>query len=200
MVDRYSRMVAFFKVLLPLAALGLLSTVFLLSRNITPTATVPFAEQEIADRLREKQLTAPVYSGTTEDGDEISVIATEASPGASGAPATAIDLRASILRPDGVRITLDSITGTVDFVAKRATFAGDVEIETNTGYLLKTALLKTSLDSIDAVSPGPVNGDSPFGQLNAGNMTISSENDDGSLHIVFNNGVKLIYNPKQPER
>lgn len=199
-MDRYSRMVAFFKVLLPLAALGLLSTVFLLSRNINPTATVPFAEQEIADRLRQKQITAPVYSGTTEDGDEILVIATEASPGVSGAPATAIDLRASILTPDGVRITLDSITGTVDFVAKRATFAGDVEIETNTGYLLKTALLKTSLDSIDAVSPGPVSGDSPFGQLNAGNMTISSENDDGSLHIVFNNGVKLIYNPKQPER
>jgi lipopolysaccharide export system protein LptC len=200
MVDRYSRMVAFLKVLLPLAALGLLSTVFLLSRNINPTATIPFAEHEIADRLREKQITAPVFSGTTENGDEISITAAEARPGASGAPATATDLSASILTPEGSRITLRSKTGTVDFFKKRATFGGDVEIQTTTGYALRTALLNTSLDSIDADSPGEVTGDSPIGHLVAGNMTITSEKDDGSMHILFNNGVKLIYTPKQPER
>ncbi len=199
-MDRYSRMVAFLKVLLPLAALGLLSTVFLLSRNLNPTATIPFAEHEIAERLREKQITAPVFSGTTENGDEISVTAAEASPGTSGAPATARDLRASLLTPEGLRITLSSKSGTVDFTAKRATFGGNVEIATTTGYLLETALLNTSLDSIDANSPGQVTGDSPIGQLAAGNMTITSENDDGSLHMLFNNGVKLVYTPKQPER
>lgn len=199
-MDRYSRMVAFFKVLLPLAALGLLSTVFLLSRNINPTATVPFAEHEIADRLREKQITAPVFSGTTENGDEISVTAAQASPGASGSPATAVELRASLLTPDGLRIMLRSKTGTVNFTEKRATFEGDVEIETTTGYVLETALLNTSLDSVEANSPGQVTGDSPIGHLIAGNMTITAGNDEGSLHMLFNNGVKLIYTPKQPER
>lgn len=199
-MDRYSRMVAFFKVLLPLAALGLLATVFLFSRNINPTATIPFAENEIADRLRDKQITAPVFSGKTENGDEISVTATEASPGISGAPATAIDLRASLLTPVGLRIDLSSDNGTVDFSAKRATFQGDVEIATTTGYVLETALLNTSLDSVDADSPGEVTGDSPLGQLSAGNMTIRSENGNGAVHILFNDGVKLVYTPKQTER
>lgn len=199
-MDRYSRMVAFFKVLLPLAALGLLATVFLFSRNINPTATIPFADHEIAERLREKQITAPVYSGKTANGDEISVTATEASPGVLGAPATAIDLRASLLTPVGLRIDLSSNIGTVDFSEKHATFEGDVEITTTTGYVLETALLHTSLDSVDANSPGKVAGDSPFGQLTAGNMTIRSENDNGTVHIVFNDGVKLVYTPKQTER
>ena len=199
-MDRYSRMVAFFKVLLPLAALGLLATVFLFSRNINPTATIPFADSEIAERLRDRQVTSPVYSGKTENGDEISVTATSASPGISGAPATAIDLRASLLTPDGLRIDLGSDNGTVDFSAKRATFKGDVEISTTTGYVLETALLNTSLDSVNANSPGKIAGDSPFGQLFAGNMTIRSEIDNGTVHILFNDGVKLVYTPKQTER
>ena len=45
-MDRYSRMVAIFKVLLPLAALAILSTLFLLSRTIDPTTTIPFADQD----------------------------------------------------------------------------------------------------------------------------------------------------------
>ncbi|MBV1897323.1 MAG: hypothetical protein KUG70_12740 [Rhodobacteraceae bacterium] len=195
-MDRYSRMVAIFKVLLPLAALGLLATVFLFSRNMNPTATIPFADNEIAERLRDRQVTAPVYSTRTADGDEISVTAAQASPSISGAPATAIDLRASLLTPVGLRIDLSSKNGTVDFFAKRATFQGDVEISTTTGYVLETALLNTSLDSVDADSPGDVTGNSPFGQLSAGNMTIRTEIDTGTVHILFNDGVKLVYTPE----
>ena len=43
-MDRYSRMIAFLKVLLPLMALALLSTLFLLSQNTEPMASIPFAE------------------------------------------------------------------------------------------------------------------------------------------------------------
>ncbi|MFT4961081.1 MAG: lipopolysaccharide export system protein LptC [Paracoccaceae bacterium] len=199
-MDGYSRMVAIFKVILPLAALALLSTVFMLSRNLNPTAIIPFAENEIAERLRDKQITSPVYSGTTSDGDEISVTARQASPGGLGTPATARDLHASIVSPDGLRITLNSETGTLGLAENRATFGGSVKIETNTGYVLETDLLNTSLNSIDANTPGQVTGDGPIGQLTAGNMTIRSEINDGSVHMLFNGGVKLIYTPKQLER
>lgn len=199
-MDSYSRMVAILKVILPLAALGLLSTVFLLSRNLNPTATIPFAEHEIAERLRDKLITAPVFSSTTSHGDEISVTASQASPGGSGQPATAIDLRASIVSPDGLRITLRSERGTLDFIDNHATFDGAVRIETTTGYVLETEKLHTALDNIDANSPGQVTGTAPIGHITAGNMTIRSENDDGTVHMLFNNGVRLIYTPKQPER
>ena len=58
-MDRYSRMVTFLKVLLPLAALALLSTLFLISRGINTKATIPFAAHEIEERMRGQQITAP---------------------------------------------------------------------------------------------------------------------------------------------
>ena len=70
--DRYSKMVGWLKVLLPLIALGILSTLFLLSRVVDPEAVVPFADKEIQDRLRDQQVTGPVYSGVTADGDQLS--------------------------------------------------------------------------------------------------------------------------------
>ncbi|MEO0504251.1 MAG: hypothetical protein AAFZ14_13070, partial [Pseudomonadota bacterium] len=70
-MDRYSRFVAWLKVLLPLAALALLSTLFLLSRNTDPIAAVPFADDELLDRVRDEQITGPFFSGTTTDGDRV---------------------------------------------------------------------------------------------------------------------------------
>ncbi len=46
-VDRYSRMVALLKVSLPLIALGILSTLFLVSRAVDPPMTIPFADSEV---------------------------------------------------------------------------------------------------------------------------------------------------------
>ena len=54
-MDRYSRMIVWLKVLLPLMALALLSTLFLLSRNVDPLASIPFAQAEIDERLKEKK-------------------------------------------------------------------------------------------------------------------------------------------------
>lgn len=199
-MDRYSRTVAVFKVLLPLAALALLSTVFLLSHNINPTATIPFSDHEVAERLRDKQITGPVFSATTRQGGEIRITASQARPGGAGTPATATDLRASITSPDGLRITLQSATGSLDLPDNRATFTGTVRIETTTGYVLATDVLHTSLDTIDASTPGQITGNSPIGRLIAGQMQIRADNGTGSVHMLFNNGVKLVYTPQYAGR
>ena len=93
-MDRYSRMVALLKVLLPLAALALLSTLFLISRGVNIEATIPFADHEIEERMRGQQITAPFFSGTTAQGDEITVTASIARPGGPSSPAVATDLTA----------------------------------------------------------------------------------------------------------
>lgn len=193
-------MVALFKVLLPLAALGILSTLFMLSRSVDPTAKIPFAEREMADRMRDQQVTAPFFSGTTSKGDEIIVTASLARPGGPATPAEATDLTARITMADGVRITLTSDTGSVAIDKNLATFTGNVEITSTNGFVIQTETLNTALKSISGNTPGTITGTGPFGDFTAGQMQIREESDGGPLHMLFKNGVKLIYDPRKLER
>lgn len=199
-MDSYSRFIAVLKVLLPLAALAILATLFLLSRSIDPSATIPFAENDMADRLRDQQVTAPFFSGTTPNGDEIIVTASAARPAMLGRPAGADNISARLTLADGGRITLDADTGQVDVTTDTASFAGDVRIATSTGYILRTDELRAALTGINGEAPGTVNGTAPFGTITAGAMSFAAKNGEGPIHIVFKNRVKLVYRPKQQER
>ncbi len=199
-MDLRSRIVALLKVLLPLMAIGILSTLFLLSRSVDPTATIPFAEREMADRLRGQQITAPFFSGITDRGDEIIVTACLARPGGIGTPAEATDLEARIIMIDGVRMTLIADTGKVELADNLATFAGNVEITSTSGFIVRTDLLNTALNEVSSDSPGTITGTGPIGDFSAGRMQIREISDGGPLHMVFNDGVKLIYDPTIPER
>jgi lipopolysaccharide export system protein LptC len=193
-------MVALLKVLLPLMALGILSTLFLLSRSIDPTATIPFAERDMADRMRDQQVTSPFYSGTTDAGDEITVSASLARPGGADAPAVATDLDALIAMADGVRLTLRADTGSVAVTDNTATFAGNVKITSTAGFVVRTETLNTALDMISGNTPGTITGTGPFGDFTAGQMQFGELSEGGPLHMVFNKGVKLIYDPAKLER
>ena len=196
-MDRYSRMVAFFKVLLPLAALAILATLFLLSRGVNFEAAIPFAEHEIADRLRDQQVTGPFFSGTTANGDEIMVNATVARPGGQDRPAEATDVSAQLRTADGASMTLDSDLVQVLASEDKASFTGDVRIVTSTGIDVRTDRLDTALSGLSGTAPGLITGTSPFGDISAGRMEFNAKNEGGPLHLLFKSGVKLVYQPAQ---
>ena len=199
-MDSYSRLVAYLKVILPLAALALLSTLFLLSGNGDREATLPFARQEIEERVRGQQITAPFFSGTTDDGDEITVSARLARPTGSGGLAEAEELNAQMKMARGGQIALRSDSGTVDPDTDEARFDGAVEITTSTGYVVQTERLEANISRFRASSPGEVQATGPVGVLTAGQMEIAAKNPGEPLHMVFKGGVKLIYDPqKSPE-
>ncbi|WP_299294249.1 hypothetical protein [uncultured Tateyamaria sp.] len=197
-MDRYSRLVAWLKVLLPLTALGLLSTLFLLSRNIDPMAAVPFAETEIAERLKGQQITAPFFSGTTDAGDRVTVSAGTMATRA-GTNNEASDLSAQIDLSSGTRIVLFSDKGAFDMMQGTSSLRGNVVITTSTGYKLTSDALHTDFDTLAVESPGPVMGSGPLGVLNAGQMQLQRVGDNENAHLIFTNGVKLIYDPKNLE-
>jgi len=199
-VDRYSRMVQFLKVLLPLAAILLLSTVFLLSRSIDTNVSVPFTQQEIDERLESQMVSQPLYRGTTNKGEEIKVEASRAVQGGQGSSPTASELNGHYLMKSGREITLASNSGTIRPDKGIATFVGDVVITTTDGMQLTTELLNTSLDEIRGDTPGQVDGTGPIGNFTAGRMTFGTQKKDGPVHIVFTDGVKLVYEPKKAER
>lgn len=199
-MDRYSRWVSFLKVLLPLTALGLLSTLFLVSRGVDPEAKIPFAEQEIADRLRQQQVTAPFFSGVSDNGNEVLMTATTASPAIGDKPADAQNLYAKITTPEGATIKLNSDSGTLGQLTDIATFSGNVVLETSTGYVVLSDLLTTRVGEVSAQSPGAISGTGPLGTFSAGQMQMDVKNGTDDIHMLFKNGVKLIYDPKLVER
>ncbi|MFY0308332.1 LPS export ABC transporter periplasmic protein LptC [Leisingera sp. D0M16] len=199
-MDSHSRAVAYLKVLLPLAALVLMSTLFLISRGVNTEAVIPFAQKEIEDRMKGQQVTAPFFSGTTAGGDEIMVTAALARPGGDGTPAVASDLSADIRLAGGGRITLASETGAIHPGQDMARFTGNVTITSADGLVVETEELNTALSGLEADSPGPVRATGAIGELTAGNMRIGVKTEGGPVHMLFKNGVKLIYDPQQPER
>jgi hypothetical protein len=66
--DGRTRTVFWLKVLLPLVALGLLSTLFLLARTADPDLALRYADVDVAELSKEEQVAGPAYSGVTRDG------------------------------------------------------------------------------------------------------------------------------------
>ncbi len=199
-MDGYSRLIQILKVSLPLAALGLLSTLFLLSDSVDPESTIPFAETEILDRIRGQQVTNPFFSGTTSKGEEITVRADVARPGAEDQPAEATNLRGRVRLQNGRDMQMSSDMGQLALNGDIATFTGNVVITSADGMRLETALLNTSLKQVTGNAPGEVRGAGPMGTLTAGAMEFGTENQNGPVRMLFTDGVKLIYVPQKSER
>jgi len=195
--DRYTRLVSWLKVLFPLAALALLSTLFLLSRTLDPDAAIPFADTEVQERLRDQQITGPFFSGTTANGDMISFSAeklTTPPDGSGGNVAQAV--RAEISLATGADIELDAQRATFDVVGDLATLEGGVVVTTSTGYEITTDRIEARLSELGVTSPDAVSATGPIGEITAGQMTLSAGENEGSAQLVFTNRVKLIYTPQ----
>lgn len=197
-MDRYSRLVAWLKVLLPLTALALLSTLFLLSRNTDPVAAVPFAEAEMEERIRDEQITAPFFSGTTDAGDRVSVAADTMRTNL-GDKSEVAAMTAQIDLVSGTRIVLLSDTGRFDMSEATSILNGNVVITTSSGFRMTTDALYADFDSMQVDAPQQVNAQSPLGRLTAGQMRIKKHGPEKNTHLIFTSGVKLIYDPSNFE-
>lgn len=195
--DRYSRTVAWLKVAFPLAALALLSTLFLLSRAMETETAIPFADKEIQDRLRDQQITGPFFTGTTPDGDQISfsaqkLVTLDGHVGSNRAE----NVIASMQTTRGATFDLQADLVELDIPGNTAQMTGHVSMETSQGYRLTTSQLDSQVSALDITAPKQVDATGPLGTMTAGNMRIFTPNDSNSTQMVFSGGVKLVYTPK----
>jgi lipopolysaccharide export system protein LptC len=196
--DRYSRMVAWLKVSLPLLALAILSTLFLISRAADPPVTIPFADSEVQDRLTNQQATGPYFSGISANGDQIDFVAdtVRAMPDSIGTNiAENVDVNVDFV--SGVKANLTAKEAVINIAEDRTRLTGDVVIVTSQGYVLESDLMLVRMSSPDMNSPGPVTGTTPVGTIDAGTMHFFVPDDTGDSQLVFTNGVKLLYQPKK---
>jgi len=193
----HSKAVAWLKIALPLIALGILSTLFLVSSKVDPDAALPAAEVDIAERVREPRLTSPIWSGMTGDGAALTVVADEARPEGGGTSGASVQtLRATLDLPDGGQVSLVAERGRMQPDGLRMTVEGSVVVTTSAGYRIETEALEARLDQTGLRSDTTVTATGPAGRLTAGSMLLSEARErPGNYVLVFNGGVRLLYDP-----
>lgn len=192
----YSRLIAWLKILLPLGALVLLSTIFLYSRGPDPIATIPVLTGG-ADPTQTEQMGSPFYAGTTESGQGLTLAARQArfsNAGTSGMIAD--DLRAVIDVSDGNRIVIDATLGQME-EGDRLMLRDGVTLESSSGYTVRTDGLDAAVDRVAIESTSGVEADGPGLTLSAGKLRVEEIGDTTDIQLLFTEGVKLVYIPQQ---
>ena len=200
--DTHSRLVFWLKILLPITAIFVLSTLFLVSHVIRPEDAVPYANVDVATLVREPRLTAPVFAGMTADGAALSLKASSARIGSTDGATTAriSDLVGLLETPDGAKTTLAAGQAALDPSGKIALLTGAVQVSNSTGYVIDSQGVSVALDQTRVDSPGPITAMGPVGKLTAGAMHLGlASAGSASYVLLFTGGVTLIYLPsKQP--
>lgn len=194
--DTHTRVVTWLKVVLPLAALAILSTLFLVADKINPEDALPYAEVDVEELAREPRMSLPSYAGTTSDGAALNLTAEAALPGTDDRPAEALNVRLSLATPDGATTELQAASAVVDTTAQKAFLTGGVTLVTNSGYKLETREIVVNLDQSGLQAEAGVTATSPSGSLTADGMTLSQDNQTpGAYLMVFKGSVRLVYLP-----
>ena len=196
----HSRLVVWLKILLPLAALAILSTLFLVSNAVTPEDAIPYTEADVAARIREPRLTDASYAGMTSDGAALTVKAATARPGTPGSAdaASARDLSGSLETPDGGWTRMQAAEVRLDQAAHLMVLTGGVSLANSTGYAVTLTGMDVALDRTGLFSTGgPVTATGPAGKITAGAMELTPGG-TGYL-LVFKSGVRLLYQPQNKD-
>jgi len=194
--DWHTRRVVWLKVALPLVALAVLSTLFLLADRIDPDDAPTLAEVDVEGLAREPRITAPTYAGTTADGGALTLSAEVAQMQTDTNPANLHRLTLALATTDGAVTEVEAADAVLDPNTRQIVLSGGVIATTSSGYRIETAELVAGLDASHLQSRASVVATGPAGRIEAGGMTLSQDPDTpGAYLLVFNQGVRLVYQP-----
>ena len=200
----YSRFVRIVKIVLPLLAVGLLSTVFLFQRDGGFDGQVVFSDIDrngLGDGLTVRN---PEITGVSSGGDAFRISATTATP--DGPRPKEIEFTGLNARTDcqsGETLTVQADQGIVNVRDQHMTVEGNVVIDTSDGYRGETDQAVVNLRDGWFETAGPITIDGPLGTIDAGRMRIEErdgeDNSENNRHFLFENGVKLVFLPDGEE-
>lgn len=190
----HSRVVMILKITLPLVALAILASLFLFSAPIDPEDAIPYADVEIADRLAQPRMTGAGFSTVTSDGATLTLSAEAAVPKAGGATVTG--LSGLLQSPDGASTQITAAKAELDRTKGQLQLTEGVTLQTSQGYAIRTDAVNVATDRTAMESPGPVEATAPMGELTSGRVQMTIASDGKTYLLVFNKGVRLLYQPK----
>jgi len=193
-LERHSRLVFWSKIILPILALAILSTIFLLARRINFDGALPYVRDQIDERANDPRMTRPDFSGMTKDGAALTVLAREARPGTNASrQTTATDLSAVYKTPGGESILIKSRDGGFDSVQGLLTLTGEARLTTPDGYDVSADNMQAATNTVTITAEGNLIALAPLGQISADSMILTGP--AGAHHLVFNGKVRLVYKP-----
>lgn len=205
----HARVVAWAKVLLPLGALGLLSTLFLLARVPEGEGSIPLSRiEEVAN---ESSIDRPRLAGLASDGTAVVLEARRllplpGQPDGFSAEAPRLEVRSPAGVRGGLEATLEAAEGEVLGPTRTLRLMGGVALEGTSpaaGPLsARLGSVTADLDAGTLTGLGGVEAETRLGSLRADAMRIvqgGSEGGDAGARVVFNGAVRLVYWPSAPE-
>ncbi len=191
----YSNFVTLAKIVLPLAAIALLASLFLLADGPRESQSIPYSDVELDEIISGQRLARPSYRSVLADGSPLAVRAERAIPD----PTTegrikAEDITVEMISQDAVRTYLTAPRGVFDEASQTGAATGGVRVERSDGYVATTPGLRATIlgDRIETL--GPLLAFGPGIRLEAGSGRLTQDpNRPGTEVLVFTGGVKLIY-------
>lgn len=193
--NRHSVVIGWSRIILPLAALALLSTLFLFSRQGPQADRIPFSD--LAEIAREPRITGPTFAGLADDGSVVSLRAEEIRPlpgEPDGFGVTGIAL--SVTAPDGTAYQVSAREGRIDGAGQSATFAGPVRLTSSGGFSVETAGAHADLRAGTVRTEGGLAVQTPVGRLDAAKLLITADSGGRGTRLLFEGGVRLLYEPR----
>lgn len=191
-LNRYSTLVAWAKVILPVVGILLLSSLFLFSRSPDPEAALPFADVDVAELAREQRLSSPRVAGTYEDGREVILVADAARPAAEASSILLLEsVEARIELSETDLLFINAQDASVDMAVQMADLVGTVRLRSTQALRLESELLRVDLAELRLTSPGAV---SVYGQgftIEAGAMELEAPTEQ--VVVSFTDGVRVLY-------
>lgn len=199
--DPYSRLVTILKVLLPLIAIGLLSSLFLVQNDSGSGGEIVFSAGDLEDLGSGLRISNPVFSGTSQNADRFRFQADLVVPDAVPPQKAQItELSGEVAFSDGGRLDLVSRRGALDIPAQTLDLEGAVRIETSDGYRMEADALLIDLRAGGLSTTVPVNITGAAGRIEAGDLTVTpTGTGTETRRFVFGNGVRVLYDPPETQ-
>lgn len=195
--ERYSRIIGWLKLVLPLTALVLLSIVFLVARPVDTSRAIGLAEIDVEERARDPRISGARFAGVTDDGAALRIEAETARTDPRAMlrfDVTGLSLYLD--GPQGETVMARAASGAIDRGQGIFEMEGAVELAASPGYRLESASVSGLLDRTRIDLAGPLIGEGPVGEMRAGNLVITAATDGATgYRLVFSGGVRLIYRP-----
>ncbi len=201
MRGKYSRFVSYLKIGLPLVAILLLGTVFLVtSPDDFAGPGLVFTDADRDALGQGLQVNGATISGATRSGDTYVFKAAVLVPDSLDANKLAAStVSGSITTGGGITVELSADQASLDRSNKTFQVSGRAHLETSDGYVANTEGLIGDFTNGTLESMGLVTVDGPTGHIQAGSLLLTTAPDDNeNTTLHFDNGVRLIFKPKQP--
>lgn len=206
-VGLYSRYVQWAKIALPILAVGLFSSVFLVSETDVFEGTgIVFSDADLSALGDGVQIKSPRFSGVTDGGDKFLLTANYANPDSNKPSVIGMEsVSATLDLASGEHVDVTATSGELQIPTQELRLTDGITISTSQGFRAKMRSALAYMRKGSVISEDPVEVVGPMGQITALSLefktVFATEGENVQNHILsFRDEVRVIFHPEPIKR